>query len=265
MWRSCFFGLGVALGMALSGPAQAVIYEIRVEGTLVSQLNPGTDPNLAIGDKIVVTARFDETLSEKWGDLGYYQAGFYRANLPDCCSGVAVGTNGPEFFRIDGPGMTWRASDHENDFEEFFIGDRPPLAEIWGFPGIAFDESHVLGLAGFLYPAGSSVRPQIELGSAFGSGFIAQFIDEDGVFHDESKFQPSVFSPFFEITAPNGSYGNEYPTPGFNGIWDFAGSSVKIMGVPEPASWAMMIAGLGLVGAALRRRRLDAPRGDVTA
>jgi hypothetical protein len=32
-------------------------------------------------------------------------------------------------------------------------------------------------------------------------------------------------------------------------------------GVPEPASWAMMIAGFGLVGAAARRRRTVAVAG----
>ena len=33
------------------------------------------------------------------------------------------------------------------------------------------------------------------------------------------------------------------------------GFVVSVGGVPEPASWAMMIAGFGLVGAAARRRR----------
>jgi hypothetical protein len=39
-------------------------------------------------------------------------------------------------------------------------------------------------------------------------------------------------------------------SPAFNGI-----DSVSLVGVPEPASWAMLISGFGLVGAAARRRR----------
>ena len=42
-------------------------------------------------------------------------------------------------------------------------------------------------------------------------------------------------------------------TPGF--AFAYLDPTVTIGGVPEPASWAMMIAGFGLVGAAARRRR----------
>lgn len=44
-----------------------------------------------------------------------------------------------------------------------------------------------------------------------------------------------------------------------NGVWPNAGLNSAFIGVdtnvPEPASWAMMIAGFGLIGAAMRRRR----------
>ena len=36
---------------------------------------------------------------------------------------------------------------------------------------------------------------------------------------------------------------------------DFAVDNVSMKAVPEPGSWAMMIAGLGIVGSAMRRRR----------
>jgi hypothetical protein len=35
----------------------------------------------------------------------------------------------------------------------------------------------------------------------------------------------------------------------------FGGASLQMLGVPEPASWAMMVAGFGLAGTAMRRRR----------
>jgi PEP-CTERM motif len=40
-----------------------------------------------------------------------------------------------------------------------------------------------------------------------------------------------------------------------NGNYNYA---FKVAGVPEPQSWAMLIAGFGLVGATLRRRRMAA-------
>lgn len=40
-----------------------------------------------------------------------------------------------------------------------------------------------------------------------------------------------------------------------NGSWDFERLIFRSNGVPEPAAWALMIAGFGLVGAAQRRRR----------
>jgi hypothetical protein len=36
---------------------------------------------------------------------------------------------------------------------------------------------------------------------------------------------------------------------------DVALFDASLLGVPEPASWAMLIAGFGLTGAAMRRRR----------
>lgn len=48
--------------------------------------------------------------------------------------------------------------------------------------------------------------------------------------------------------------------PGVPGISDFApdNSNIVAQAVPEPASWALLIGGFGLVGGALRRRRVQA-------
>lgn len=60
-------------------------------------------------------------------------------------------------------------------------------------------------------------------------------------------------------------FGDSHPGP--NDVGNFIGAQnaalnfaapLNVGGVPEPASWAMMIAGFGLIGAASRRRRLAA-------
>ena len=43
--------------------------------------------------------------------------------------------------------------------------------------------------------------------------------------------------------------------PGYGGFSSLLSSGRTITGAPEPASWAMMLGGFGLVGGALRRRR----------
>ena len=60
--------------------------------------------------------------------------------------------------------------------------------------------------------------------------------------------------------AAPGSYGECYASGcnfGVSGTYnDVTGLSlVSVGGVPEPSSWAVMLAGFGLTGAALRRRR----------
>ncbi len=51
---------------------------------------------------------------------------------------------------------------------------------------------------------------------------------------------------------------NLWPRVGFTGnadISDFAPENAVLSSVPEPTSWALMIAGIGVTGAGLRRRR----------
>jgi hypothetical protein len=50
----------------------------------------------------------------------------------------------------------------------------------------------------------------------------------------------------------SGTRYNLYDSTGFTATVESTGA------VPEPASWAMLIAGFGLTGAAMRRRRVTA-------
>ena len=56
------------------------------------------------------------------------------------------------------------------------------------------------------------------------------------------------------LVNPNG---NKHPQLGLSHLAFYSGldSSGNPQGVPEPASWAMMLGGFGLVGGAMRARR----------
>ena len=127
-------------------------------------------------------------------------------------------TTGDEFWRIDAAGLTWTSTDDMFDGFEFGDGDA-----MFAQPAIYFSGGKVTGLAGDLVPPGTS-RPVFYLSS-------------------------------FRIEPGEGLYGNIYDSQGFQGQWDYANSSVGLSAIPEPATWAMMIVGFGLVGSTVRGRR----------
>ena len=64
-------------------------------------------------------------------------------------------------------------------------------------------------------------------------------------------------------SSPNATYNVTFNTAGYSSFWftpnndaadGFRLNSLSVAAVPEPASWAMMIAGFGLVGSSMRRR-----------
>lgn len=89
-----------------------------------------------------------------------------------------------------------------------------------------------------------------------------------GVFNQNWALNAGSYWVSFANTGLGGMRGNA-PNPLSNyaftssGNWnDFSGLNIGVRlgdsltaGVPEPASWALMIAGFGLVGGAMRRRR----------
>ncbi|HET6971778.1 MAG TPA: PEPxxWA-CTERM sorting domain-containing protein, partial [Phenylobacterium sp.] len=70
---------------------------------------------------------------------------------------------------------------------------------------------------------------------------------------------PRAFLPSTGF-APRDYGFNLWPRNGLNPadstqISDFAPQNALLSAAPEPAAWALMLAGFGLLGAALRRRR----------
>jgi hypothetical protein len=66
----------------------------------------------------------------------------------------------------------------------------------------------------------------------------------------------SHFRVFGEIYS-----GDRYDPHSFGGISNYAGEWIYHYSVPEPATWAMMIAGFGLAGATMRSRKASAALG----
>lgn len=98
-----------------------------------------------------------------------------------------------------------------------------------GVPGLS-DDAGVANLV-FTYNG-----PTIDLGGTQFSGFGA-----------ESIFSLTRFDGFQSVTVKTGGEAN--------GSLVFTQGTVGVPAIPEPATWAMMIGGFGLVGGALRRRR----------
>jgi hypothetical protein len=233
--------MGVAA--LLASPASAALHQVTLTGTLVSQMAPGSDPNLSVGSLFTLNATIDMSRAVQWGGYGFSVAP-------------------PESFSITSGNLTWIASDDVLDgfplynYDYFVYQPDGTLVtdhrEI-GRPMIAFLNGKVVGLSGDLLPAGNSDRPELLLGSEFYGEELVFNVGPGEPVQYQASFGATVGSTF-QVLAPNGLYDNEYETPGFAGTWDFAGSSVQAAAIPEPASWALMILGMGAVGTLLRRR-----------
>lgn len=77
-----------------------------------------------------------------------------------------------------------------------------------------------------------------------------------------SSFSISLARSLFPTTgfAPERYGFNLWPrvAGGVSAVADFAPNNANLASVPEPATWAMMLTGFGLLGGALRRRRTTA-------
>ncbi len=85
--------------------------------------------------------------------------------------------------------------------------------------------------------------------------------------HDHVKTAYAIGPKYKGIGSPGDGFVNlkfTEGTQGFHGVADITSdgtlhSITYSAGIPEPAAWALMIAGFGLTGAALRRTRRQAP------
>lgn len=242
--------------VAASSADAAQFYNFNLTGTLMSELgqgpiedvNTGVDANFSVGETITLSARISSDNVIKWGDTGYSVAFFNWGAGP-----------AGESWKITGEGLTWNTADdiedgypvYSREYRVYTSDGAPNPPNFYGgAPAIVFAGGKVVGVVGYLSSL-DSTRPVLKLGS-WVSGYESYSNDEvDGPVEYSWSFRQSL-SNQFTLEAGNGLYNNLYNSQGFKGTWDFSGSTAAI---PEPSTWAMLITGFGLAGAAIRRRR----------
>lgn len=227
------FGWLMATTAALwAMPAQAVTMYATLTGTLTEQTDGGIQSPIAVGDKITLTAHFDSADVFDWGDTGYQIVGFPRTG---------------DAFKLALNDYQWIAGDEEFGAGPFYTYDNYPTETRYArLPALVLKDGKVAGVMGKLLPAFSPV-PVFNPLSYTGYGYLR--CRPDGC---TSHFDPLNLSDTFTITKEYLTYGNSYQGPNFIGVWDF---SQSIIGVPEPASWALLMLGVGMIGIGLRRRQ----------
>jgi hypothetical protein len=181
---------------------------------------------------------------------------------------------------------TTTVSDPPNDFLASFVGNHDPDLDVTSF-GVSFDQATMnftlsATLAGAINPA---LPGLYVIGINTGTGVNAPFggIGEPNVIFNQvaviqktgattigaNNLTATIAGNAFTLVVPLSllpttgftpdNYGfNLWPRNGLgnnNQIADFAPENSTLSAVPEPAAWAMMLAGFGLLGGVLRRKR----------
>lgn len=191
-------------------------------------------------------------------------APLHAAPLADPAGDFVPSYTGPQNADLDVLSSELRLEDGVFDFRATLagaIGTTPGGLYVFGVDrgqgtarfgalatGVLFDAVVVINSSGTGF-----VR---DLLAAVTTNLVATAIDLDGA--SLSAFVDAALLPSTGFEASDYTYNlwPRSPTPG-QSIADFApdNSNNGVTNVPEPAGWALMIGGLGILGAAARRRR----------
>lgn len=142
----------IALAVLLattSAAGHAATYLMELTGTVTSQVDPGSDPNIALGDTVKMTARFDDSRIFDNGSGKF--ATFY--GLP---------TSGDQFWNVKLNDLTWKSVD------EFLDGsplDFDPFDNPLQAPYVPLVGGGVGTPVGFLIPVDTDKVPTFDLAS----------------------------------------------------------------------------------------------------
>lgn len=122
-----------------------------------------------------------------------------------------------------------------------------------------FDMQDELQRLGFTVPEkveGMSFGPAIDGGYAFVVVTDNDFsVTQTGSGEQFNRCTSGKGGSFIDVALSEACPQGTTLIPSFAYVFKASGSSLTAAGIPEPASWAMLIAGFGLVGMATRRRR----------
>jgi hypothetical protein len=175
--------------------------------------------------------------------IGVLIAGAIMASTPACASTLVyansstptfLGTFGPGTYNITGSGLVDLVGEVDSGFT--VKPDGTPNTSVT-YPGYSyFNPSGSTSADGNYGPGGSGIKIGALMGS-FGSSPSSYFL--------------IGFSKTISLTSTESLYGLVNDTYYSNNGGAF---SVAVSSVPEPATWALMILGFGMIGFALRTR-----------
>ena len=135
------------------------------------------------------------------------------------------------------------------------------------------DTSSVYDTQSTLFTGAGTTLPVIYTGTATFDSNLIKIVQNDSWNYTGAAFNGVRITDLSNLSAFNGwgvlpsttMTGFSFSTGGgslyvnWQGVQTFTGATVALGGaVPEPASWALMLGGVGLVGGALRSRRRQA-------
>ncbi len=248
--RKAFVLAAVSAAAVLSAAtAQAAIYTVHIDGQIIQQLDdrPST---FDIGTPITLDTTFDSSKIVDWGGTGYQVAFLWT-------------TFGDNKYIIDLAGLkTYARDDYRDGYGGFHVdlGYQTPEGPAYDhrdYPGqvdIIFKDGKIVGTTGSFVPAGNN--PGITLANGVINGELSAPSSDPGNLH--VVYSPLPLGDTFVVGTNQFLYLNNYHGPQYLAQWDFDNATITIDPVPEPAAWALMIVGFGLVGSAIRRQRTPA-------
>jgi len=159
----------------ISAGGHAATYLAQITGTVTSQINSGSDPNISLGDTVVMTSRFD--------DSRIFDNGVLRA-----ASVFGLPTSGEQFWNIKLNDFTWQTSDDELD----------------GFP-IDFDlNDHPLSMPYFELLPGGKIGSPVTMLTRVNTNEIPSFYSSGGataqIFAPNGSYGNTSKTPGFNVT-----------------------------------------------------------------